>query len=179
MCISVSWSSIQSEINHLYTTYNSFSHQPMKVARLSLQEQDKVVHMHKHYYKSMDLLVAYVNCTNKKYFVKVCWYFSHVYVTSHRTIRYVRRHWEDITPCWMYRGITNYPYIHNTFSRIYKLISLTAINDEAPWYCIRVSGSGCLEVVGTQNPSHLKDWYIVTVTQTIEFRGEHPWTTGN
>ena len=35
-------------------------------------------------------------------------------------------------------------YIYNTFSRIYKLISLTAINDEAP-YCIRVSGSGCSE----------------------------------
>ena len=41
MCISVSWSSVQSEINHLYTTYNPISHQLMKVTRLSLQEQDK------------------------------------------------------------------------------------------------------------------------------------------
>ena len=46
-----------------------------------------------------------------------------------------------------------------------QLISLTAINDEAP-YRIRVSGSGCSEEVDTQNSSHMKDWYIVTMTRT-------------
>ena len=66
----------------------------MKVARLSLQEQDKVVHIHKHFYKSMDLrtLINVHKVQTENICVKVCWYFSLVYVTPHRTIRYVRRH---------------------------------------------------------------------------------------
>ena len=46
-------------------------------------------------------------------------------------------------------GTQTIPMFIIPFQIIYKLISLTAINDETP-YCIRETGSGCSEVVDTQ-----------------------------